>query len=178
MNRRRFIVGAGSATLLAGGGVLALGRDSSGGETLSSVDVSVIDAPSSSDAREETIRLPPKGSTTVIDLFSTNCTACDDQIKRLESVKSTVPASVRFFSVTNQSFYSGFTKEDLREWWDVNGGQWPVCHDPEGQLIRSFGTPAIPYTVVVGPSGKVGFEKSGVTSPQTVAATVERFATQ
>ena len=173
MNRRGFILGLGSAAVVGGGAVVVFGQGFEDEDTLSPVTVEVIDAPQSSLSSGDRLQLPSSETVAVIDLFSTTCVACDDQIDTLETVRQSVSNDVRFISITNQTFSSHFTRPQLREWWKTHGGEWPVGHDPDGQLIRSFNASALPYTAVVDSSGTIHLGKRGVLDPQTIISAVQ-----
>jgi cytochrome c biogenesis protein CcmG/thiol:disulfide interchange protein DsbE len=53
----------------------------------------------------------------------------------------------------------------VREFFDDNGGEWPVVTDPEGRVALDWGVEGVPESYLVAPDGTVVyFEKQGVTA--------------
>ena len=44
---------------------------------------------------------------------------------------------------------------DARDYFDRNGGEWPVVLDEEGRIASAYGAPKVPETYLVAPNGRV-----------------------
>jgi hypothetical protein len=48
-----------------------------------------------------------------------------------------------------------------REFFDRNGGDWPVVRDGDGLIASAFGTPKVPESYLVTPNGRVAAKFTG-----------------
>jgi len=48
-----------------------------------------------------------------------------------------------------------------REFFDRNGGDWPVVLDGDGLIASAFGTPKVPESYLVTPNGRVAAKFTG-----------------
>lgn len=177
MRRRDLVAGLGGVAALGAAGWYAVAGNGSGdagaGDDagIEPVTVETLDAPHS-DAG--TMTVPAPGSVTVIDVFATWCSGCDDQLRSLAEAREQVDGGVRFVSVTNEAIGGGLTREDLREFWREHAGRWPIALDDEGELTTRLGVQGLPHTAVTDSSGRVVYAEQGVTSPDAVVSAVER----
>jgi thiol-disulfide isomerase/thioredoxin len=112
-------------------------------------------------------RVPTPGTVTVIDLFATWCAPCDDQLEILNAMQSEY-TDVSFVSVTNERPSETLTKADISEWWNRNGGAWPVGLDPGSDLLAALGADGLPYIAIADESGTVQFGHSGLAGKETL----------
>lgn len=194
MRRRDLVAGLGGLAVFGTAGLYALrddlgdwvpaGTDGSGIGTppdenqpteIEPVTVETLDAPHS-DAG--TMTVPVLGSVTVVDMFATWCSGCDDQLHNLAEVHEQVDESVQFVSVTNEAIGGGLTREDIREFWREHAGRWPVALDDEGKLTTRLDVRGLPHTAVTDPSGRVVYADQGVVRPDAVVSAVERANSQ
>ena len=52
------------------------------------------------------------------------------------------------------------TDEACRDWQEEYGLEFPVIPDPDGSLFRAFTNGWVPWSVLVGPDGKVVFSEN------------------
>jgi len=112
-------------------------------------------------------RVPTPGTVTVIDLFATWCAPCDDQLEILNAMQPEY-TDVSFVSVTNERPSETLTKADISEWWNRNGGAWPVGLDPGSELLAALGAEGLPYIAIADESGTVQFGHSGLAGKETL----------
>ena len=112
-------------------------------------------------------RVPTPGTVTVIDLFATWCAPCDDQLEILNAMQPEY-TDVSFVSVTNERPSETLTKADISEWWNRNGGAWPVGLDPGSDLLAALGADGLPYIAIADESGTVQFGHSGLAGKETL----------
>jgi len=112
-------------------------------------------------------RVPTPGTVTVIDLFATWCAPCDDQLEILNAMQPEY-TDVSFVSVTNERPSETLTRADISEWWNRNGGAWPVGLDPGSDLLAALGADGLPYIAIADESGTVQFGHSGLAGKETL----------
>jgi len=112
-------------------------------------------------------RVPTPGTVTVIDLFATWCAPCDDQLEILNAMQPEY-TDVSFVSVTNERPSETLTRADISEWWNRNGGAWPVGLDPGSELLAALGAEGLPYIAIADESGTVQFGHSGLAGKETL----------
>jgi len=129
------------------------------------------------DARGSTAgeaRVPAADAPTVVDLFATWCAPCKEQMDALSTVHGEYGDRVAFVSVTNERIGGTLSREDVREWWRENEGDWTVGLDPESDLMAALGASGLPYLAVVDASGEVRWTHAGVASTATLRREIER----
>jgi len=112
-------------------------------------------------------RVPTPGTVTVIDLFATWCAPCDDQLEILNAMQPEY-TDISFVSVTNERPSETLTRADISEWWNRNGGAWPVGLDPGSDLLAALGADGLPYIAIADESGTVQFGHSGLAGKETL----------
>jgi len=170
MNRRRVLTALAGAGL-TGGSLWAArnGLGSSAGEGLP-VSVETLAARGSTAGAA---RVPAAETVTVVDLFATWCPPCREQMPALAETHAEYGDRVAFVSVTNERVGGTLTRDDLREWWRANGGDWTLGLDPESDLLAALGASGIPYLAVLDPSGTVRWTHGGVASAAAIGRAVE-----
>jgi len=173
VRRRDFLAGVGGAAVLAGGAWYGLSSNGSGSDRLSPVTVKTLDAPGSSAG---TLTVPVSGSVTVLDMFSVGCAPCKTETRRLNGLRSKLGSNVRLVSVTNDAVGATLTRDDLRQWWRKNDGDWAVGFDPNGSLISQLGVTGFPFLAVVDADGAVVWSHAGLVSSSKLVDVVDRHS--
>ncbi len=192
MRRRDLIAGAGSLAVLGGAGALSvLGRGSlddalaeagsaaSGGSSEEGgggtdeptrVRLDTIDAPGSSDGE---MTLPAPGEPTFLDFFGTWCPPCEEQMPALAAAHERVGDEVAFVSVTTEAVGRSVTEAEVVEWWETNGGNWPVAVDLQAELAAAYLQGGYPSAVAVDANGRVTWGERGVKTADELVAGIE-----
>lgn len=102
-----------------------------------------------------------KGKWVVVNFFATWCTGCriehPELVKFSEAHKAAGDAEVVSVAFQDQP-------EALRNYFDKNGGEWPVIVDDTSNTALSFGITGIPESFIVAPNGLVVEHFNGVTA--------------
>ncbi|MFB6163868.1 MAG: TlpA family protein disulfide reductase [Haloarculaceae archaeon] len=164
MERRNLLAalaGVGGAGALGAGGWYALGRGTESG--IDDVTVQTIDARGSTAG---TLTVPLAGQVTVLDVFSIGCAPCKTELGRLRAVQDRLPGNARLVSVTNDAIGGTLTRDDLRQWWRDNDGNWAVGIDANGDLMRELGVTGLPTLAVLDADGRVAWKHAGLVAKQ------------
>lgn len=152
--RRRigpWIAGAVLFVLAAFIGVLATGGDDDG------VRSTLIGRPAPGIAGEtidgEAYDLADRrGDFVVVNFFATWCVPCIREHPELVEFER-LHREAGDASVVSVVFDSRL--EQVREFFDENGGDWPVVPDPDGRTALQYGVTGVPESYLIGPDGIV-----------------------
>lgn len=119
-----------------------------------------------------------KGSWVVLNFFDPTCVPCVNEHPELvafaETQESLGDEGAELFTVV----YAGETDEVL-EFFDDNGGGWPVVFDGDGSISAAFGVNQVPETWVIDPDGVIRWRGIGEMTAdalnQAVAARRQEF---
>jgi thiol-disulfide isomerase/thioredoxin len=185
VNRRTLLAAVAGLGLTGGAAYVSLGgtdvrnRGANDGTTTASgndrpdlpMTVETLSAPGSTAGSQQ---VPVADTPTVIDLFATWCVPCQAQMDALGTVHDDYGDQVAFVSVTNEQFGDGFSREDVRDWWVENGGDWTVGHDPGSNLLRALRANGLPFLAVANAAGEVVWTHRGTASQSTLEREVQR----
>ncbi|MFQ3293317.1 MAG: hypothetical protein ACI9EZ_000183 [Halobacteriales archaeon] len=157
MDRREYLLGAVGVVGSGLGAYYVLDRDG-GHDRIEPTTIEVF-----RETGRTEIRLPAAEGLTVVDLFSTYCSGCDEQIASLEPIHLDASGAVSIVSLTTQHVGDEFTVSDLRTWWDRNGGPWPVGVD-DGTVAGAIGVEELPTVAVLDPEGTIHWTGSSVST--------------
>jgi cytochrome c biogenesis protein CcmG/thiol:disulfide interchange protein DsbE len=92
-----------------------------------------------------------RGSWVVLNFFATWCPPCKQEHPELVKFamgQAAQPDGAELVTVVNND-----DPENVRAWFEENGGDWPVLTDPGGRVYVSFGVAKVPETWIVDPDG-------------------------
>ena len=189
MRRRQLVAGIGSAAVVGGAGLFAVGATPSvfddagaagsddgtgdgGGEseTVEPMTIETIDAPGSRDGE---VTIPAVEQPTFVDFFGTWCPPCAEQMPALGAASDRVGDDVRFISVTTEAVGRSVTESEIADWWRENDGDWLVGADPTVELAAKLNVTAYPTAVVLDASGRIRWSDSGVHTADELVAEIE-----
>lgn len=171
MKRRELIAGAGSVGLLSGAGVVTLFGGFGGSGTQQAADDEGSSRPitvepiNGAEIGIDSVAVPPEGvDATVITFFSTSCDPCHVEVGTVADARARLADdhgdSLQFLSIPFES-PGVITEDELREWWDTYGGDWPVAFDPDSRLKDRYSPLGMPSTTVIDDSGAKHWMNTG-----------------
>jgi cytochrome c biogenesis protein CcmG/thiol:disulfide interchange protein DsbE len=108
-----------------------------------------------------------KGSWVVINFFDPTCVPCvqeHPQLIELFQQQLTITDGAELYTIVNRG-----SDDSVREFFQENGGEWPVVRDPDGRASVDFGVAQVPETWIIDPDGVVRVRYPGVISAEQVA---------
>jgi cytochrome c biogenesis protein CcmG/thiol:disulfide interchange protein DsbE len=102
-----------------------------------------------------------RGRWVVVNFFATWCVPCQVEHPELVAFER-AHAGRGDAEVVSIAFQD--SPEDLRAFFERNGGDWPVVVGDTGRLAIAFGVTGVPESYVVAPDGRVVAKFEGVTA--------------
>jgi cytochrome c biogenesis protein CcmG, thiol:disulfide interchange protein DsbE len=99
-----------------------------------------------------------QGRWTVVNFFATWCVPCRIEHPELDAFDQ---AHARAGDAVLVSVLFDDDPASAREFFDRNGGDWPVVLDGDGLIASAFGTPKVPESYLVTPNGRVAAKFTG-----------------
>jgi cytochrome c biogenesis protein CcmG, thiol:disulfide interchange protein DsbE len=99
-----------------------------------------------------------RGRWVVVNFFATWCVPCRIEHPELDAFNQ---AHARGGDAVLVSVLFDDDPASAREFFDRNGGDWPVVLDSDGLIASAFGTPKVPESYLVSPNGRVAVKFTG-----------------
>ena len=99
-----------------------------------------------------------QGRWVVVNFFATWCVPCRIEHPELDAFNQ---AHARAGDAVLVSVLFDDDPASAREFFDRNGGDWPVVLDGDGLIASAFGTPKVPESYLVSPNGRVAVKFTG-----------------
>ncbi|WP_254764229.1 TlpA family protein disulfide reductase [Natrinema marinum] len=183
MNRRELLASTGGMVALGG----CLDSDSEtqdpGTESPPSppFEIVTIDARGSTAG---TVRVPQPERVLLCNFTRTQCPTSRAHLSTLAEAKRRLEeagyaidgdeADARFLSIVDDTSGPYPSDDELRIWFDENGGNWPLGHDRDGTCYEFYEITGYPTTMTVDRTGEVRWRNQSGTSPATIVTAVER----
>jgi thiol-disulfide isomerase/thioredoxin len=155
VRRRDLLAGVGSLAVLGGGATFAL--SSSSGEQVDPVPVQRL---GDDGQNVDAMQVPQTGQPTLLTMFATWCPDCRATMPELVSVHEE-RQSAQFVSVTNEAVGQTTTQQDVADWWDRHGGDWPVAIDADLELTAALDVRSVPHTFVFDSDNTIVYDNQG-----------------
>ena len=94
----------------------------------------------------------------VVNFFATWCVPCRIEHPELDAFNQ---AHARAGDAVLVSVLFDDDPASARDFFDRNGGDWPVVLDGDGLIASAFGTPKVPESYLVTPNGRVAAKFTG-----------------
>jgi len=95
-----------------------------------------------------------KGSWVVLNFFTHNCVPCirehPELIEFVEQQEALGADGAEFYSIVRDS-----TQDEVDEFFDQRGGDWPIVFDTDFEFVNQFGVALVPETWIIDPNGFV-----------------------
>lgn len=115
-----------------------------------------------------------KGSWVVLNFFQSSCIPCIaehpelvdfvDQQRRLDA------DGAEFYSVV-----TGDTRANVEEFFEREGGDWPVVYSDGDQITVAFGVAQVPETWIIDPEGVVQVRFQGEVTADILSVTIQQI---
>jgi cytochrome c biogenesis protein CcmG, thiol:disulfide interchange protein DsbE len=99
-----------------------------------------------------------RGRWVVVNFFATWCVPCRIEHPELDAFDQ---AHARAGDAVLVSVLFDDDPASAREFFNRNGGDWPVVLDGDGLIASAFGTPKVPESYLVTPNGRVAAKFTG-----------------
>jgi cytochrome c biogenesis protein CcmG/thiol:disulfide interchange protein DsbE len=114
-----------------------------------------------------------QGRWVVVNFFATWCVPCQVEHPELRAFDE---AHGRTGDAEVVSVIYSDRASDTQDFFERNGGDWPVVVDPEGQIALDYGVVKVPETYVVAPNGIVVAKVIGGVTQAGLDAEIARWS--
>lgn len=117
-----------------------------------------------------------KGSWVVLNFFDPSCVPCVQEHPELvvfAAEQATIADGAELYTIINAG-----SDDDVREFFEREGGGWPVVRDPSGAISVAFGVSQVPETWVIDPEGIVRVRYAGQITASAVAVKLQQLREQ
>ena len=113
-----------------------------------------------------------RGRWVVVNFFSTTCAACVVEHPELVAFQERHAAAdnARIVSVVFDD-----TAASVQEFFDVNGGDWPVLAEGSGAAAVAYGVTGVPESYLVAPSGMAVWKYVGGVTADAIDGVIARL---
>jgi cytochrome c biogenesis protein CcmG/thiol:disulfide interchange protein DsbE len=115
-----------------------------------------------------------KGSWVVFNFFQSDCIPCQQEhpelIEFVEQQASLGDEGAEFYSVV-----FGDTQERVDEFFEEEGGDWPVVYSDGDVIPASFGVNLVPETWIIDPDGIVRFRAISTVTADGLSVTLQQL---
>ena len=95
-----------------------------------------------------------RGSWVVLNFFTHNCVPCirehPELVEFVDQQRALGVDGAEFYSIVRDS-----THEEVEEFFDQRGGDWPIVYDTDFEFVNQFGVALVPETWIIDPNGFV-----------------------
>ncbi len=112
-----------------------------------------------------------KGSWVVINFFDPACIPCVDEhpeLVKLAEQQAQITDGAELYTIVNKG-----SDDDVRAFFDDNGGDWPVVRDPDYSASVDFGVSQVPETWIIDPFGIVRARYAGEITAEQVSTLLQ-----
>ena len=114
-----------------------------------------------------------KGSWVVLNFFDPTCIPCINEhpeLVRLDEQQRQIVDGAELYTIVNAG-----SDAAVQQFFDDNGGTWPIVRDPDGSTSVDFGVSQVPETWIIDPSGIVRERYAGEVTAEGVAARLQQL---
>jgi cytochrome c biogenesis protein CcmG, thiol:disulfide interchange protein DsbE len=96
------------------------------------------------------------GGFVLVNMFATWCTPCIREHPELVEFQRRHPDDATVVSVVFDD-----SEDNVRRFFEENGGDWPVVTDPDGRIALSYAVARVPESYLIAPDGTVVTKLAG-----------------
>lgn len=112
-----------------------------------------------------------RGSWVVLNFFNSTCVPCKREhpelVKFFESQEALGGGGAELYTVVNDD-----EERAVREFFDANGGGWPIIADDDAVIAVDYGIAKVPETWLISPTGVVAERFQGQVTAELLATTI------
>lgn len=115
-----------------------------------------------------------RGSWVVLNFFTSTCIPCRNEHPELVAFVD----QQRSLGIDGVEFYTIVQHDDagsVEEFFDENGGDWPVIYDPSYSFQNGFGVAQVPETWIIDPGGIVRGRIISEVTADFLSTTIQRL---
>lgn len=115
-----------------------------------------------------------KGSWVVLNFFQSSCVPCiaehPELVEFVDQQEQLGPQGAEFYSIV-----FGDTRENVEEFFEREGGDWPVVYPTTDLISVAFGVNLVPETWVIDPQGVVQLRFQGQVTADGLGVTLQQL---
>lgn len=115
-----------------------------------------------------------KGSWVVLNFFQSSCIPCiaehPELVEFVDQQRGLGNDGAEFYSVV-----TGDTRENVEEFFEREGGDWPVIYSDGDQITVAFGVAQVPETWIIDPQGVVQLRIQGEVTSGGLSVTLQQL---
>lgn len=113
-----------------------------------------------------------RGSWVVLNFFNSTCVPCKREhpelVKFAATQASDAGVGAELITIVNDD-----DEDAVREFFDENGGGWPIVRDENSEIAVAFGVAKVPETWIVSPTGVVVERFAGEITAELLGTVIE-----
>ena len=113
-----------------------------------------------------------RGSWVVLNFFNSTCVPCKREhpelVKFAATQASDAGVGAELITIVNDD-----NEDAVREFFDENGGGWPIVRDENSEIAVAFGVAKVPETWIVSPTGVVVERFAGEITAELLGTVIE-----
>lgn len=115
-----------------------------------------------------------KGSWVVLNFFQSSCIPCiaehPELVEFVDQQRGLGTDGAEFYSVV-----TGDTRENVEEFFEREGGDWPAVYSDGDQITVAFGVAQVPETWIIDPQGVVQVRFQGEVTAEGLSITMQQL---
>jgi len=115
-----------------------------------------------------------KGSWVVLNFFQSSCIPCiaehPELVEFVDQQRGLGNQGAEFYSVV-----TGDTRKNVEEFFEREGGDWPVIYSDADQITVAFGVAQVPETWIIDPQGIVQLRFQGEVTANGLSVTLQQL---
>jgi cytochrome c biogenesis protein CcmG/thiol:disulfide interchange protein DsbE len=116
-----------------------------------------------------------RGSWVVLNFFNSTCVPCKREhpelVKFHEAQLQLGAAGAELYTVVNDD-----SEDAVREFFDKNGGGWPIIRDDVAEIAVDYGIAKVPETWIISPTGVVAQRFTGQVTAEMLGTAIESMS--
>jgi len=112
-----------------------------------------------------------RGSWVVLNFFNSTCVPCKREhpelVKFFETQQSLDGTGAELYTIVNDD-----DEQAVRNFFNENGGGWPIIHDEDANISVDYGVAKVPETWLISPTGVVAQRFTGQVTAELLGSAI------